>query len=514
MRHAAPIGATVVVAGLALAWWTLRAPTQGAPPSLSTASTTASTAAAPADAPNVLMIVWDTVRADRLSLYGHDAPTTPWLDRFSRDATVYERAISPSFWTLPSHASLFTGLPTTTHRAILRKDPWLDGQLVTLAEHLGAQGWETYAWTSNPYVYTTSNVLQGFQTVDDPLLHERWRDLAVQTTVDCLHPEDRSSLASPKHPKRIAPPTKNAGKAAHTALIDWLETRRDDERPFFAFLNYMEAHTPRTPCPESRAAIFGDDAELQQIALETIADTKRLHRAILQRGRGLGGRQLEAIAAVYDASIRDLDTRTGALMDDLAARGLLDDTLVILTSDHGEQLGEHGLFNHNFSIYQALVHVPLVLRLPGTFDGARVGTTVSTMALYPTVLDLLSLPAPHDELLPSLRDDAPDLAFTELLMPHSYAPGRERLNRSYRAVVAGPHKLILANDGQRELYELDTDPMESTDLAAEQPVRREELVQQIEAWADAAPVIEPGPRPEVPSRKELRAQLEALGYVQ
>ena len=472
----------------------------------------------PSGSPNVLFIVWDTVRADRLSLYGHDRPTTPWLETFAEEAVVYDQAVSASFWTLPAHSSLFTGLPASAHRAINRRDPWLDGQFTTLAEHLGAGGWDTYAWSTNPYVYVTTNVLQGFATVDDPMREGPWRDKALADTERCLHPGDRSSKASPEHPERGRLTPKNAGETIHVALVDWLEQRRDPERPFFAFLNYMEAHTPRLPCAEARETMLGHDPELAELALSTVADTHRLHRQTLRQGRPLSERQIEAILGVYDATLLELDRKTGALIRDLESRGLLDDTIVVITSDHGEQFGEHGLFNHNFSVYQSLVHVPLVIRYPRGMPPGRVAETVSTRAVYPTVLDLLGLEPPRDDLLPSLRESLPNEAVAELIRPHSFAKGRKKLNRAYRALYEGPWKIIVANDGSRELYDVASDPRETTDRSGDQPDRREAMAARTETWRESVPEFVPTARPEMPSRDELReglaAELEALGYVE
>lgn len=470
-------------------------------------------------APNVLFIVWDTVRADRMSLYGHERPTTPWLEEFAAEATVFDRAISASFWTLPAHSSLFTGLPASAHRAVNRRDPWLDGQFTTLAEHLGAHGWDTYAWSTNPYVYVTTNVLQGFRTVDDPMREGRWRDLALADTQRCLLPDDRSSSISQGRPDNSKITPKNAGETIHTALVDWLEERRDPARPWFAFLNYMEAHTPRVPCAEAREAMLGHDPELAALALSTVADTHRLHRQILKQGKPLSDRQIEAILAVYDATVLELDRKTGAMIDDLESRGLLDDTIVVITSDHGEQFGEHGLFNHNFSLYQPLVHVPLIVRWPRALPPGRVEQTVSTRALYPTLVDLLELPPPADtELLPSLRGSPDDRAVTELIRPHSYAKGRKKLNRSYRALVEGEWKLIVANDGSRELYALDADPREIEDRAMEEGDRREAMAEHLDAWHAEVPVFSPTGRADLPSLDAMRAglasELEALGYVE
>ena len=125
--------------------------------------------------PNVLFVVWDTVRADRLSVYGHDKPTTPFLESIAARSVVFDRAISPSFWTLPSHASMFTGLAASVHGADADYH-WLDNHFVTLAEHFGTNGYDTYAWSSNPNISRTANTTQGFETFQQPFGANLWRE--------------------------------------------------------------------------------------------------------------------------------------------------------------------------------------------------------------------------------------------------------------------------------------------------------------------------------------------------
>jgi arylsulfatase A-like enzyme len=456
---------------------------------------------------SVVWVVWDTVRADRMSVYGHARPTTPNLQARAGEFRLYERAISPSFWTLPSHASLFTGLPARSHGATKREDPWLEGRFPTVAEWLGGQGYATFAWTTNPYVYVSTNVLQGFDVVLDPLAHPGWREQALADTRRCLHPEDRSTPVSLGRPRPAPLTPKSSAGASTRALLGWLD-EVGDEAPTFAFLNWMEAHTPRLPCPEHREAILGAEPELARLALATPADSARLREVMFKRST-LTEAEIEAVRAVYDATLHELDTRFEALLQGLEARGRLDRTVVILTSDHGEHLGEHGLYNHNFSVYDPLVHVPLLIRAPGLSPG-RVSEAVSTRQLPNTLAELLGLP-PLAPGLPASLLSASGPAVSELVEPHSPARGRPKWNRPTVALVEEPYKLWRAADGETRLFDRRQDPAELVDQPA--PEVRARLLGALEAWEAEAPPFQPqelGPRP---SRDAVVEELRALGYV-
>jgi arylsulfatase A-like enzyme len=479
--------------------------------------------------PNVLIVLWDTVRADHLSLYGYDRPTTPALDAFAKEAAVFERAYSPGMWTVPSHASLFTGLPTSAHGARVGW-LWLDGHHVTLAEHLGEQGFATFAWSSNPYLSEQTNLLQGFETV-----RYAWRgDEAARCAADTrgkLLPTDRSVEIGPAwvpDPARRGWPEhlvlhKDCAPHAVDSFLAWRATVPDG-RPWFAYVNLLEAHHPRVPTAASRAAVA--DPALVERGLTTDGSLFRL-MAAMEGKATFTPAELEALVGVYDATLRDLDDATARLVSGLRTAGALDDTVVIVTSDHGENLGDHGRFDHRWDLHQPLVHVPLVVRYPAAMDAVRVDAPVSTADLFGTVLALTGLPAPHGAgALPPLG--VSPVVVSELEAPMPRLPEiraafpdlpRDRWKTRWRLVVEGPLGLTKSSEGGLWLHDLVADPAQGTDLAATRADARERLHQALQTWERARPRYDasrrgPEDRPGNPLRAEddTAGQLEALGY--
>lgn len=484
---------------------------------------------APEGARNVVFVVWDTVRADRMGLYGGPRPTTPRLDAWAASATVWDDAISPSFWTVPGHASLFTGLPVRVHQADAAS-PWLRDAHVTLAEHLRDHGWATYAFTSNPNIGPGTNLDQGFERLESQS-DDAWAARTLEVLAPRLIPTDASTArspawpADPEEPAAAARATKDAGPVAAEALFRWLDDR-EDERPFFALLNYMEVHAPRLPSMEARRAVGLTDGEIA-LGLATPVGFEELKAA--NRGeREYTPAEDAAMLGVYDAAVWELDRTTGDLLDALAARGLADDTVIVIVSDHGDNLGEHGHYGHNWSVYDTLVRVPLVVKAPGLPPGRRPGPT-STADVFGGIAALAGAPLPSATTLTAPR--APVVA--ELTAPHGIRPGAPEKSadgrvipqrRRFVAIYDGPWKLIRSSAGERELYDRAADPGELRDLAAREPERLAAMEAALDAWLAANPPPPDAPLPEgererrragrVPRGDELREQLEALGYAQ
>lgn len=482
----------------------------------------------PPTGPSVLVVLWDTVRADRMSLYGHDRPTTPALERFAADAAVYERAQSPGMWTVPSHGSLFTGLPAASHGAKVGW-LWLDDAHVTLAEHFRDHGWATYAWSTNPYLSDQTHLLQGFDTVS-----YSWRGptaaRCAEATRSKLLPQDASmelgpAFVAPSHaqgwPEHLVA-YKDAGPVIAEDFLAWVDQRPG--QPFFAYLNYLEAHHPRIPSAASRAAVA--DPALVERSLSTDGSLFRLMAAMEGRATFTAA-ELEALAATYDATLRDLDAATATLLEGLAARGRLDDTIVVITSDHGENLGERGMFDHRWDLHATLTHVPLVIRYPAKVPAGRVEAPVSTQHLFGTLLALTGLPAPAvDHPLPPLG--AEPAVFSELVAPTPRLPeiraafpdlDRDRWRRRFQAVVEDRLELIRDSAGGVELYDRVADPGQTRSLAADRPDDLARLQARLEAWTRSRPAYDPGrrlpsDRPGNPLRPDPEAmeQLKALGY--
>lgn len=474
--------------------------------------------------PNVVVVLWDTVRADRASLYGYPRPTTPGLEQLGAESVVYERAMSPGMWTVPSHGSLFTGLSTSSHGAKVGW-LWLDGKYQTLAETLGDAGFATFAWSSNPYLSEQTNLLQGFDTTAFS-----WRapdaEACAATTHGKLLPEDRSVEIAPGWAGRTEGwPThltafKDCGPHAAERFLGWVDQQ---QQPFFAYINLLEAHHPRVPSADARAAVA--DPATVATALATDGSLFRIMSAMEGRA-SFTEAELGAMGATYDATLWDLDRVTTAIVDGLRQRGVLDHTIVVVTSDHGENLGERGMFDHRWDLHQTLVHVPLVIRYPPALAPARVSEPVSTVGLYGTVLALagvdppdLGYPLPRIGAGPVASElEAPTPRLAEIRSAYPDLDP-ERWKTRYQAWFDGPWKLLRRSDGGAQLFDLAADPGEHTDRVGERPEVAGPLREALVGWDRARPKYDPrgrtaDDRPGNPLKADpaLAHQLQQLGY--
>jgi arylsulfatase A-like enzyme len=321
--------------------------------------------AAPAGAPNVLLIILDTVGAQEMSLYGYAHATTPEIDSIARSGVVFDRAIAPSPWTLPSHGSMFTGRESYELSARFL-EPLDDGAPV-VAERFSAAGYRTAGFVANlEYATRESGLARGFQWFDD--------DFPAGAVLEATALSRRlggmfeASRGYPFEPGR---------KRAADVTAEFLAWRDKGERPYFAFLNYYDAHAPYTP-PRSVESRFLSDGDALVHALGSI-DVR-------------DPRSTRGARAAYDAAIYALDHEIGRLLRELERRGDLAGTLIVITADHGEEFGEHGVLEHGNSLYLPALHVPLIVLRPGRIPaGRRVATPVSTRHVALTMLALAGL---------------------------------------------------------------------------------------------------------------------------
>ncbi|QGX95604.1 sulfatase [Haloplanus rallus] len=339
------------------------------------------------DAPgNVLFVVMDTVRADHLTPYGYDRPTTPGLADFASEATVFEEAVAPAPWTLPVHASLFTGLYPSQHGAD-QENPYLEGA-TTLAETLSAAGYDTACYSSNAWITPYTHLTDGFDAQDNFFevmpgdllsgpLARAWKTMndsdRLRTIADKL-----VSLGNVAH-EYLA-----GGEGADSktpAVIDRTMEFVDDSEDWFAFVNLMDAHLPYHP-PDEFAAEFApgvDDTAVCQNSKEYNSGA-----------RDIDDDEWDDIRGLYDAEIAHIDAQLTRLFDWLKERGEWDDTTVVVCADHGELHGEHDLYGHEFCLYDPLVNVPLMVKHPDLTADRRTDT-IELVDLYHTVLDALDV---------------------------------------------------------------------------------------------------------------------------
>ena len=344
----------------------------------------------PAGSPNILLVVLDTVRADRLSLYGYERPTTPNLERLAKRGIRFDLARATAPWTLASHASMFTG--HWPHELVREWMTPLQGNQPMLAEYIGAHGYATAGFVANvAYCSQNSGLARGFTYYEDYVLEKfaplRTSGLVEQTSTmisEVLDVFDTVSL----QPMRdllnewfLINRRKDAA-SINRAFLNWLADRREPHRPFFAFLNLLDAHQPYV-LPQGAPHRF-----------VTYPATIAEFRAVYEAWSAIDKAKLPPFCITlardsYDDCLGYIDGQLGLLVDELERRGVLGQTLIIVTADHGEGLGEHNLFDHGESLYQTEIRVPLVIVPPsGLNPAAVVGETVSLRDLPATIVDL------------------------------------------------------------------------------------------------------------------------------
>lgn len=470
-----------------------------------------------ASQPDILFIILDTQRRDRLSLYGHEVDTSPRLAEFAQGSTVFERAVAPAQWTIPAHASFFTGLYPSTHQ-VTQAFQQLSGLHPTLAEILRVEGYHTVAFCNNPLLGLLSHGLQrGFDAfynyagasphrpVDETRSAARrrfaqwFRRFAQRVTNRFAHSDFlfRASLNPLLVPiwSRLVNFKGDTRRSVDDLIAYWEQHHAGgSDQPLFAFLNLMGTHTPYRPPANYLDAVapgLRHDKHAARYIARFNADAAQW---LSPAEPDMTDWQQQALAGFYDAEIAHQDVHLGRLLTYLKQSGRLDNTLVIIAADHGEGHGDHGFHGHSFVVYHELVHVPLLIHYPERFPaGKHVQTNVSTRRLFHTVLDVTGLAPPlaqddpnadvHGLSLISSLNGRPDtergVAFAEAFPPLNLLNTlqvrqpdviqRLRLKQIRRGVYDGDHKLALVGDHVESLFDVASDPAEVRNVAAQHP---------------------------------------------
>lgn len=466
----------------------------------------------PPGAPNILWVIFDTTRADHLSLYGYERQTSPHLDQFAADSVVFERAYSTASWTAPSHASMLTGLYPRQHGCTF-EHTYLAQDIPYLPEILAEAGYDTALFTGNPWLDVHSGLSRGF-------LHKvpSWRSSFTTWFMLAGSLQRHFSLIEV-----------DKGAAHSNAELErWLLTRteRTESRPFFAFVNYTEAHVPYFDIPaEDRAAFMPEGVPwLEQKALSEHTATSELRNRYAPDV--LSERDQTIVKALYDGGIRYEDRRFGELIELLRRRGELDQTLVIVTADHGELLGEHDRYGHGQTLDHPLVHVPLVMRWPGHIPGGvRSDVPVQLTELFGTVLEAAGLPeVQHPSLFSVLKGVAPmdRPIFAELFPPlrserfieRLRAVGHDPLTYQFTSIQKSNLRFVRGPASAENLFDLSADPGETHNLVLERPAEANALRAGIEQFEREHPKRGAATIPQQELDAVSRERLESLGYVQ
>jgi len=410
---------------------------------------------------SVILISIDTMRPDHLGCYGHHHPTSPNIDRFAEEATLFRVAISQASTTLRSHTTMLTSLFTFQHRANRRPARPVPEEATTLAEVLRREGYQTAAFTGGGQLNPVFGLTQGFDVYDD----QSQRDFAT-TVADS---------------------------------IEWLEA--EPRGKFFLFLHTYEVHAPYEPDPELYAVLEDDGESLlpDQISVELI---DRLNTEFFGQPN-FRDADARKVALSYDAEIMSVDRAFGGLVEYLRASGVYDDLMIVLTADHGEEFGEHGTVGrHAQALYDEIIKVPLIIKFPrDAYSTAIVNSQVRIIDIPPTITDVLRIARP-----PSFEGvNLVDLVSGKT-RAGSFAISERGNTRPSYAVRTDRWKLY---DGR--LYDLAADPRERDDVADRYEVVRKGLELQLAKFLSMKGL---DASEEVTPPDEVLRQLRALGYVQ
>lgn len=517
--------------------------------------------------PDIVFVVLDTHRWDRLGCYGYPRPTSPNLDAFAEQATLFENGIAPAQWTIPSHASMFTGEPPSVHGA-LQSDDVLHSRFKTLAEHLREEGYRTVGFCNNPLVGILDNGLtRGFDAFynyggafpggpngsSPTILHRVWNAAG-----DSL--------------RRIARPIQNAfarSNALFQGALDpfwvpiwtWIanfkgntaRSIRDVSRfvdrqmgpgsdaPHFLFVNLMETHLPYTPPKEYLRAFAPSYVEGGPGRAFMQDFNRRAGDWFTPPLEPFTEQEAETLGQMYDAEVAYQDHLLAQLLAVLHRHEHRDNTLVIVVGDHGEMLGEHRLMGHAFGVYDELIHVPLLIRSPGQTRGRRVAEPVSATRLFHTTLQaagvegyqtvsgepaevrpfsLASLNGSGNGSTPLVVSEAYAPTFAVQVMEARKKPLIEQLHcrATHRAAYEGEHKLISIEGVEDRLFSLTADPLEMHSLNGEHhAAMKRRLARHLADFLDTAGGRRPDPemlRAANADDAAVRRRLRNLGYLE
>ena len=436
-------------------------------------------APASSETPNVIVILVDTLRADALATYGNEGAQTPHLDALAARGTLFEEPLAPSSWTWPSTASILTSLHVAEHGVGDQHSCFLPQELDSLAEAFQRGGWSTAGFVVNPLIHADKDFDQGFESYTN----YEW-----------------------------APADEVVGDVG-----EWLDAH--GEWRFFLYLHLGDPHEYRPPVDYAAARGVVEPETFKRARWRKLTENLRSGKPVNQdRLR----REARYIADVYDVTVTQVDDALGRLERELAARGMLENTVIAFTSDHGEELLEHGLFGHGLQLYDESILVPLILAGPGVPAAERIGGRVENRFLAPTLLRLAGLEPRGNLANPDLLSDAERRAaagpvFSTTLMgcwptpqgPPSYKVG------DLHSVRHGTWMLFWAPDPPQgeplvALYDLKSDGDARRDVAHEHPERVERLQDAIASWLAAGAKIQPRVFGGGAATHEL---LQGLGYV-
>ena len=431
---------------------------------------------------NVLVITIDTLRPDRLGCYGYGRPTSPRIDEFAAASVLFEQVVCQSPQTLPSHTSIFTGLYPRTHRAISHESVVAE-EVTTLAELLKERGYNTAAFVSSHVLDSKYGLDQGFDRY--------WQ----------VHDVTRPKQREMAHQRGIDPTT--------TEVLSWLE--QNASQRFFAWIHWFQPHRPYEPPLEIRPRFVADYLGDANSSSEFLMKVWRDEIA-------LADEDVRYLSQMYDGEVAYADAQVGRVLDALEAHGVADNTIIVLTSDHGEMLYEHEYyFGHDIALYEECIMIPLVINHPGLgFTPKRLPGLVQSIDIFPTLLAFLGIEIPAgtegktlEPLLIGAEARTAEYAFAETFpFPEKSMPRHAVRTQSQKLVWREVKEAALT----KHFYDLAADPREMNDLFTADPEVARALEGVLHEWTKDDG-LHPAPIPT--AREAGRIQiLRSLGYLE
>lgn len=458
--------------------------------------------------PNIIWIVMDTARRDHISLYGSPRLTTPNIDEFAKDARVFREAFSAAPWTLPSHASMFTGTFPSKHGAHFdgkRHSEPLSSANLTLAEILSGYGYETGFVAANyGYLHRFTGLSQGFGFYfdDRPIVFSLlWGNLLRSLPLEFVR--DVLRINGPCLSSEI-----------NLIAFDWLRRRAGSE-PLFLFINYMEPHFGGVVnLPEPYDSMFGYSSKKFKKVMADLDEQKVIHFQAQ-----VTPKQKEMYNAQLDRKMYYMDYHIGKLLAYLKKMRIYENSMIILTSDHGDLFGEHHSFKHRTDLYNELIHVPLIIKYPGSSRKGVSDKLVQTLDVMPEVLKQAGIEIPSGVQGQPLDEVTHDIISELFEQPYNTIARSfpERYLRNLKAIISpsdsAMFKFIYSSSGNSELFDLKNDPRELNNIIASYRSRAVGFEQALLAWEKSFQPVKASDREEETIPAELERRLRSLGYI-
>ncbi|MCD6099139.1 MAG: sulfatase [Candidatus Marinimicrobia bacterium] len=463
--------------------------------------------------PNIILISIDTLRADHLSCYGYHRETTPNIDRIAEGGVLFKNAYSTAVWTPPAHASMLTGLYPSQHGVVDQNK--LDKNIPTIAEVLQRNGYRTAGFVNNSQV----GALVGLDRGHDDFF-EVWRGISAK---DVLGRVVRKVT-------KLRGVSDNGAEKTNQLVLKWLQKNRSDFQPFYLFIHYIDVHNPlKAPYPFRFRYLT--KSVRKNVDMKKIWKVAHNPLICFTDQIELTTEEIEALICLYDEEIAYLDHKIGELLDHLREWKLLDNTLLIITADHGEHFGEHNLYSHVASLYEPVIHIPFIVRYPDIIEsGIKIEKIVQLVDIFPTILsvahinytvdngmigrDLLSVRNSekyHEYIIAEWEGRIP--YFVKKRMQKSKQPINIAIFEHKQMMIRkNNYKYILTSEGKEELYNLSSDASEVNNIINKERKFADFLKIILDKWYTS---LREAKHEENPNEidEDIKKNLEALGYM-